>query len=255
MENLRKSIRDNLRIREKISIKEEDVDYQLAKQYIPFFQLIDAVKTSVVVVFDLYKNSMFYVSDRFFELFGFNSENFKEMDHAWYRSRFHPDDYIINEAGTELHKFIYSKTIENRKDYKLIHDFRIKNDKNKYVRLLIQDYLLELDKKGNPWLNMKLCDLSPIQDLKMPAIATCRNINTGEIIFSFEGKKINNKKISNREIQILKFIANGFRSKEIADKLFISSNTVNNHRRNLIKKLEVSNTTEAVNIAIKLGLI
>jgi len=45
------------------------------------------------------------------------------------------------------------------------------------------------------------------------------------------------------------------KSNEIADKLFISSNTVNNHRRNMINKLNVSNTAEAVQLAIRLGII
>jgi len=44
-------------------------------------------------------------------------------------------------------------------------------------------------------------------------------------------------------------------SKQIADKLFISVNTVNTHRQRIIEKLNVSNTAEAVQHAGRLGLI
>jgi DNA-binding CsgD family transcriptional regulator len=44
-------------------------------------------------------------------------------------------------------------------------------------------------------------------------------------------------------------------SKQIADKLFLSVNTVNTHRQRIIEKLNVSNTAEAVQYAGRLGLI
>jgi len=47
----------------------------------------------------------------------------------------------------------------------------------------------------------------------------------------------------------------GIRSKEIAEQLFISVNTVNNHRKNLMDKLGVSNSSEAVSLTKSLGII
>lgn len=47
----------------------------------------------------------------------------------------------------------------------------------------------------------------------------------------------------------------GFASKEIADKLFLSINTVNNHRQNILEKIKASNTSEAVSYARNLGLL
>ncbi|MBN2125430.1 MAG: response regulator transcription factor [Deltaproteobacteria bacterium] len=58
-----------------------------------------------------------------------------------------------------------------------------------------------------------------------------------------------------REQQIMRLLAEGLSPKEIADKLFISPKTVENHRANLMNKLELHSTMELVRHAAKLGLI
>lgn len=61
--------------------------------------------------------------------------------------------------------------------------------------------------------------------------------------------------LTTREKEILKLIAEEYASKEIADKLFLSINTVNAHRRNLVQKLGTKNTAALVRYAIKNGII
>jgi DNA-binding NarL/FixJ family response regulator len=63
------------------------------------------------------------------------------------------------------------------------------------------------------------------------------------------------EKLTEREVDILKEIVKGLSSKEIGDKLFISSRTVDTHRNNLMKKLSVHNTAELVRLVIEKGLI
>jgi DNA-binding NarL/FixJ family response regulator len=58
-----------------------------------------------------------------------------------------------------------------------------------------------------------------------------------------------------REQEIMRMLAEGVPSKEIADKLFISPKTVENHRANIMKKLNLHSTMDLVRYAIKLGLI
>ena len=61
--------------------------------------------------------------------------------------------------------------------------------------------------------------------------------------------------LSSREKEILILIAQEFTGSEIAEKTFISLNTVNTHRRNLISKLNVKNTAGLVKYAIEYGLL
>ena len=57
------------------------------------------------------------------------------------------------------------------------------------------------------------------------------------------------------EIEIVKMIANGLTTKEIASKRNISHHTVNTHRKNIFRKLEVTNASELIILAIKSGWI
>lgn len=64
-----------------------------------------------------------------------------------------------------------------------------------------------------------------------------------------------NHDLTERELEILKLIAEGFSNKEIGDKLFISHRTVDTHRTNLMKKLEINNIAGLIRYAIKHSLV
>ena len=61
--------------------------------------------------------------------------------------------------------------------------------------------------------------------------------------------------ISEREIEIIKLIAEGYINKEIADRLFLSTHTVNTHRKNIMQKLGINNTAGIVLFAVKQGIV
>lgn len=62
-------------------------------------------------------------------------------------------------------------------------------------------------------------------------------------------------RLSDREKEILKLIAEGFSNTEIGEKLFISARTVDTHRANIMKKVEVKNLAGLIRFAIASGLI
>jgi DNA-binding NarL/FixJ family response regulator len=74
----------------------------------------------------------------------------------------------------------------------------------------------------------------------------------GESESNFDSKK---SLLTEREIEIIKLIVEGLSNKEIADKLFISPRTVDTHRTNLMKKLEVNNVAGLVRYAIRNGFM
>ncbi len=61
--------------------------------------------------------------------------------------------------------------------------------------------------------------------------------------------------ISKREREVLELMAKGFSNQEIADRLFVSLNTIKTHSSNLFLKLEVSRRTQAIQKAKELCLI
>jgi len=58
-----------------------------------------------------------------------------------------------------------------------------------------------------------------------------------------------------REQQVMRLLAEGISIKEIAERLFISPKTVENHRTNIMSKLELHSAVELIRYAARLGLI
>lgn len=71
-----------------------------------------------------------------------------------------------------------------------------------------------------------------------------------------KGKKVKEfSRLTDREREILKLIAEGNTSREIAESLFISVKTVENHRANIKNKIDIHDTAGLVRYALKIGLI
>lgn len=87
---------------------------------------------------------------------------------------------------------------------------------------------------------------------------------SGNIVFCEEAKQIINRpsqndlpvpRITKREKQILRMVAEGKTSAMIAEELFLSPLTVDTHRKNLLQKFQARNSTELINRAIQHQLI
>ncbi len=61
--------------------------------------------------------------------------------------------------------------------------------------------------------------------------------------------------LSERETEVLKLLAEGFSSKEISEQIFLSVRTVETHRFNLMKKLDIKKLAHLIRFAVKCGLV
>lgn len=73
--------------------------------------------------------------------------------------------------------------------------------------------------------------------------------------FALNEERLKNLGITRRELEILELIAQGMSNREIADKLFVSENTVKTHSSRLFDKLSAKRRTQAVQIGKEMGLI
>ncbi|MBO4813911.1 MAG: response regulator transcription factor, partial [Muribaculaceae bacterium] len=64
-----------------------------------------------------------------------------------------------------------------------------------------------------------------------------------------------NSELTNRELEVLKLLASGLNSKEISEQLFISTNTVEYHRKQLLRKTESRNVAELIGNAFRRGIL
>jgi DNA-binding CsgD family transcriptional regulator len=80
-------------------------------------------------------------------------------------------------------------------------------------------------------------------------------------VFAVEGEFVFNQKacsqlgLSMREVEVLQLMGNGLSNQEIADRLFVSVNTIKTHSSRLFEKLEVKRRTQAIELGKKLALI
>ena len=137
-------------------------------------------------------------------------------------------------------------------NYKAIHEMRVRNLRGEYIRIIEQEQIVELDKSGNVWLMLSVIDVDASHE---PEIIKSHlyNFKTGEQIFIDLSDTLD-EPLTNRELEVLRLMKQGLLSKEIANTLKVSINTVNTHRQNILQKLKANNSIEAVNFAQRLGL-
>jgi len=237
------------------------LDYSILKSHIEKLKIINQVQESAISIFDLSQLKHVYVSKDYESLLGWNLNQAEEQGINYINSKIHPDDFdTLNKAGINYLKLAFElkeKAIRKLWDFKYVTDYRILNKKGDYIRVIEQHKVLELDKNNNIWLALSILDLSPDNDIESKARSRLIDIKKGEIfkIPEFINNAQEEQLLSLREIEILQLISKGLISKQIADQLFLSANTVNTHRQRIIKKLKVSNTFEALKYAAELGLI
>ena len=98
------------------------------------------------------------------------------------------------------------------------------------------------------WLGLKLTkkkEVVVVKEVPVPATQA----------FTLNEERLKDLGITRRELEILELIAQGLSNREIADKLFVSENTVKTHSSRLFDKLSARRRTQAVQIGKELGLI
>lgn len=213
------------------------------------------LENGIAVLSDLQNNKSYVYSGKLAdELNVFQNKNKKEFETIWEEELFdklHPDD-VLQKHILELEFFQFIKNIpyESRKNFCVVSHLRI------------------LEKKGSTSLIHKMFYFSDSVHLNVE-FALCLyhfdysryEFYTGMIINTANGSVTEHKAsdslafLSTREMEILKMIRDGKKSKQIAVCLFMSIYTVNRHRQNIVEKMRVVNTMEACTMAAKLKWI
>jgi DNA-binding NarL/FixJ family response regulator len=66
-----------------------------------------------------------------------------------------------------------------------------------------------------------------------------------------DGQQVSTPRVSARELEVLQLVAQGMNNREIGKRLFISENTVKNHVRNILEKLQLHSRMDAVMYAVR----
>lgn len=245
-------------------------EYHLAKDSVSFDRKnVESIISSIyspgpsfIYIFDFQKKEVDFVSDSMKDLFGIKPS---EVDPAMLFEIVHPEDLeFFVKAEDTVAKFLFQEV--DKSDfpfYKVSYCLRLGNPSKNipYQQYLHQAVTLTVDEAGNmskvlghqsnishittnnhykiSFLGLdgrpSFYNLDPNQDLKLINAST--------------------KQFTNREIEILRLISEGMQSKEIANHLFLSYDTIRTHRNNILKKYEFKNIPQAIAFAIREGLM
>ncbi len=170
------------------------------------------------------------------------------------KSGLNPDIIIMDISMPEMNGLEASKILE--KEYPAIKVIILSMHKD-------EEYVLES-------LNYNVCGYVVKDSVADEIIVAIEKVINGGKFFSkvvidtalnsYKGMKKEQKakqaiQLTERELEVLNHISDGYKSQEIAEKLFISERTVEAHRGNIMKKLQAKNMAELTKKAMTLGLI
>lgn len=170
-------------------------------------------------------------------------------------NRIHPED-LVEKRMLEYEFFRFTDRLDGdeKRKYVATCHIRIRNHRNEYIGIRNTTQILQPSPGGKIWLILCGYDLSPEQETFSGIAPRIVNNETGEVTaLSLGGKRV--RILTDREKEILGLIREGKPSKQIADVLGISINTVNRHRQNILEKLSVGNSLEAVMAASAMKLL
>lgn len=241
----------------------QDFSYSSATEIIDRYKQIAqtyaVVENAIAVLSDLKANKSYIFNGGFASAIDCKTDQSSTtIESIWEEDIYnllHPDDAA--ERHLQEIRFFHllrKKTISERTNYRTINLMRIKDRTGKYIPLLHRTFYLSSQENGSLWLALCLYNHAPIEQ---PSLTRFRgfiqNTATGEIItYAPEDSLII---LSKREKEVLNLIEQGYLSKEIASKLNISKNTVDRHRQNIMERLRVKNSIEAIRIANSLHLL
>lgn len=168
---------------------------------------------------------------------------------------------VIKEDLLERHvlelrflNFINVQSVDKRSDYQASCLMRISTPiEEEWVTILHTTHPILCMDDGS--ILCGLCTYIPISGLDKGAINGIINVVTGEAVERTQYEDGCKNLLSKRQTEILQLLAKGMASKQIAEKLCISQNTVNRHRQDILSALCVTNTAAAVETALRMRLL
>jgi DNA-binding CsgD family transcriptional regulator len=243
-----------------LSLQEADIIRRFQSE-----QYLSSRYAPVVYMLDYTTNKYIYVDEGCFDLFGYTAKQWVEEGIDGYLSKWHPSDYQVwnTKVFADNVQFLQSVPLERYRDLIFSSNYRVLNAKGDYITILQRSSYIPGEIKGKPKGTVGVAfdithfknDTSVIHTIEEVKEYNGRPFT--EILF----KKVHaltdepTLRVSNRELEVLRWMAEGFSSKQIAASLNLSINTVNNHRKNMLCKTGSKSSAELLRYALKHGFL
>jgi len=210
------------------------------------------------VVFSFEDLSILYINQAAGDFFDAKPEEIKQGGAAYIISCFDPVQlefatWSAEQNAMDMAKFPHEDVLNS---YTCFANWIINTRKGNRKRGFFRIFPIQLNNRGLPMIGMYLIhDLMPFMHNQSWWYRSCVG-NKVFMHYHSEGNKLLHKDIlSDREKVILRGLAAGFSSKEIGEKLNISSHTVDNHRRKMLSKTGALDTSSLLHVAKLTGFI
>lgn len=239
---------------EEIFISNEEFSGDIIEKHIKKYIEIDNIypqNQSFFIVINTSRKSYEFISNNFNSVLGHSIALMKSNGPKYFLSFFHPDDLAIwlNISKELMEYTLKNIEVNKRKQLLYTYNFRIKNSRNKYQNILAHLTPIEFDSNGTPVMAISHYTIVGEGQYR-PLIGVIKILNKNNVYETIFYKNYSHEafsnKLSKREIDVIQELAMGKSSKEIADRLYISSHTVDQHRRNILKKLKFKSTDELI---------
>jgi DNA-binding CsgD family transcriptional regulator len=236
----------------------DDVSADLYNNHHPLFSPAINISNSVVAVIDLKTLTFIYSSPNYPEFTGWREEDIKTGGIKFVFSKVTPNDQEgVNAFGKLINNYFKQLPDQQRKHFRSYWDFSVCDNKGKIFKVLQQDCAFKYDSKGN--IEELLLSAVKIDNI-IPDSSQHLRLTNGIENFFYKydhGKKsiVQLQLLSDREMEIVKMIAKSMTLKEIGANLSISFNTVKVHSANMMRKLQVKDSIEMINLLRVWGFI
>ncbi len=240
------------------SFAEKDLNYSIAENYAKILRHLEYFSHQCFWIFDYHLNNFYYISSNsnFFKKKDFDLV--KENGYDYFIKNTYPNDILyLLEIHKNTWKFLQNlDKNQSVTDFKVNYVIQLRNTLGKYVAVNQQVKLVETDKQGNIWLS--LGSFEEVNE-KLSYFPYIQNVVSGKktnlIETSVSKHSFEAPKLTERELELLRYLSNNFSQTEISERMYISVDTLKNHRKNLYRKLHVSDKKEAMKNAYYLGLL
>lgn len=221
-------------------LKEHMISNNEIVTHIKFLKDIISNLNIAIFIHDMEKQRHIWTNNNYYGIIGYTDEEIKTFSPEWMKKNYHPEDiHLIKER--------YDYILQNKGNtYSGV--YRVKHKKGQWVWVYQNVTVYKRDEKGNP------------QQVLGISIDFSDNFKTTKQFKTLyqENLQLKNElkisKLTKREKEVLKLIAQGRTSQEIAKTFHISKSTADNHRKHMLKKLKLHNIADLTRFATETGL-
>ncbi len=240
------------------------VDNVSLQKHVEEYGKIDKIlpkSASFFYIIDLAIGKYHFLGKQQKNISGLENEELLKLGVEGFLQRIHPEEVgiIINEVYSDFTIWFDDVKGElNHIDIVYQYNYRFLNGDNDFINIMEHIHVLEIDKDGRA--SLVLGNVMTINNTQIiPVRSAMKVYRKEEVIETLYAKTYNSEiskyNITKRERDILRNLAAGKTSKQIGEQLFISHNTVDTHRRNLLKKMGCTSVVELTGIAYRNGIM